>query len=163
MNNILCTLLVDSIIINIVLGYYYYKNKKSRKKMQDNVSTIANELVKVKKENDFVLERESDEIAINHYLSIVKTIISSYDNSRNKLVSFRTRRLLLYETIMVIPIIAKYTIIDIEYDTTSKILSKKSDKDIMRALTEAYNSFSKEAPDAFNDLLLCSLSLSDNK
>ena len=62
--------------------------------MQDNVSTIANELVKVKKENDFVLERESDEIAINHYLSIVKTIISNYDNSRNKLVSFRTRRLL---------------------------------------------------------------------
>ena len=131
--------------------------------MQDNVSTIANELVKVKKENDFVLERESDEIAINHYLSIVKTVISSYDNSRNKLVSFRTRRLLLYETIMVIPIIAKYTIIDIEYDTTSKILSKKSDKDIMRALTEAYNSFSKEAPEAFNDLLLCSLYLSDNK
>ena len=64
---------------------------------------------------------------------------------------------------MIIPVMAKYTIIDIEYDTTSKILSKKSDKDIMRALTEAYNSFSKEAPEAFNDLLLCSLYLSDNK
>ena len=43
--------------------------------MQDNVSTIANELVKVKKEDDFVIEKERDEIAINHYLNVVKTII----------------------------------------------------------------------------------------
>lgn len=163
LNTAIYALYIISVIINIILGYFCYKNKEKKKKRQDNVSTIANELVKVKKENDFVLEKESDEIAINRYLNIVKTIISNYDNSRSKQIAFRTRRLLIYETIMIIPIISKYVIIDIEYDTTSKILSKKSDKDIMRALTEAYNSFSKEAPEAFNDLLLCSLYLSDNK
>lgn len=163
LNTVVYVLCIISIIINIVLGYFYYKNKEKKKKRQDNVSTIANELVKVKKEDDFVIERESDEIAINHYLNVVKTIISNYNKSRSKQVAFRTRRLLMYETIMIIPVISKYIIIDIEYDTTSKILSKKSDKDIMRALTEAYNSFSKEAPESFNDLLLCSLYLSDNK
>lgn len=135
----------------------------SRAKIDKKKENIVSVLTNIKKEDDFIIDREKDDILIDNYLSIVKDIISSYEKSRSKVIAFRTRRKLLYYTIMIIPIISKYTQIDIDYDVTSKILPKRTDKDIMRLLVEAYNSFSKDALESFNDLLLCSLLLSDNK
>ena len=135
----------------------------SRAKIDKKKENIVSVLTNIKKEDDFIIDREKDDILIDNYLSIVKDIISSYEKSRSKVIAFRTRRKLLYYTIMIIPIISKYTQIDIEYDIASKILPKRTDKDIMRLLIEAYNSFSKDALESFNDLLLCSLLLSDNK
>lgn len=135
----------------------------SRAKIDKKKENIVSVLTNIKKEDDFIIDREKDDILIDNYLSIVKDIISSYEKSRSKVIAFRTRRKLLYYTIMIIPIISKYTQIDIDYDVTSKILPKRTDKDIMRLLVGAYNSFSKDALESFNDLLLCSLLLSDNK
>ena len=135
----------------------------SRAKIDKKKENIVSVLTNIKKEDDFIIDREKDDILIDNYLFIVKDIISSYEKSRSKVIAFRTRRKLLYYTIMIIPIISKYTQIDIEYDIASKILPKRTDKDIMRLLIEAYNSFSKDALESFNDLLLCSLLLSDNK
>ena len=135
----------------------------SRAKIDKKKENIVSVLTNIKKEDDFIIDREKDDILIDNYLSVVKDIISSYEKSRSKVISFRTRRKLLYYTIMIIPTISKYTQIDIDYDVTSKILPKRTDKDIMRLLVEAYNSFSKDALESFNDLLLCSLLLSDNK
>ena len=135
----------------------------SRAKIDKKKENIVSVLTNIKKEDDFIIDREKDDILIDNYLSVVKDIISSYEKSRSKVIAFRTRRKLLYYTIMIIPIISKYTQIDIEYDIASKILPKRTDKDIMRLLIEAYNSFSKDALESFNDLLLCSLLLSDNK
>ena len=135
----------------------------SRAKIDKKKENIVSVLTNIKKEDDFIIDREKDDILIDNYLSIVKDIISSYEKSRSKVIAFRTRRKLLYYTIMIIPVISKYTQIDIDYDVASKILPKRADKDIMRLLVEAYNSFSKDALESFNDLLLCSLLLSDNK
>lgn len=135
----------------------------SRVKIDKKKENIVSVLTNIKKEDDFIIDREKDDILIDNYLSIVKDIISSYEKSRSKVIAFRTRRKLLYYTIMIIPTISKYTQIDIDYDVASKILPKRADKDIMRLLVEAYNSFSKDALESFNDLLLCSLLLSDNK
>ena len=135
----------------------------SRAKIDKKKENIVSVLTNIKKEDDFIIDREKDDILIDNYLSIVKDIISSYEKSRSKVIAFRTRRKLLYYTIMIIPTISKYTQIDIDYDVASKILPKRTDKDIMRLLVEAYNSFSKDALESFNDLLLCSLLLSDNK
>lgn len=135
----------------------------SRVKIDKKKENIVSVLTNIKKEDDFIIDREKDDILIDNYLSIVKDIISSYEKSRSKVIAFRTRRKLLYYTIMIIPVISKYTQIDIDYDVASKILPKRADKDIMRLLVEAYNSFSKDALESFNDLLLCSLLLSDNK
>lgn len=135
----------------------------SRAKIDKKKENIVSVLTNIKKEDDFIIDREKDDILIDNYLYIVKDIISSYEKSRSKVIAFRTRRKLLYYTIMIIPTISKYTQIDIDYDVASKILPKRADKDIMRLLVEAYNSFSKDALESFNDLLLCSLLLSDNK
>lgn len=135
----------------------------SRVKIDKKKENIVSVLTNIKKEDDFIIDREKDDILIDNYLYIVKDIISSYEKSRSKVIAFRTRRKLLYYTIMIIPVISKYTQIDIDYDVASKILPKRADKDIMRLLVEAYNSFSKDALESFNDLLLCSLLLSDNK
>ena len=135
----------------------------SRVKIDKKKENIVSVLTSIKKEDDFIIDREKDDILIDNYLYIVKDIISSYEKSRSKVIAFRTRRKLLYYTIMIIPVISKYTQIDIDYDIASKILPKRADKDIMRLLVEAYNSFSKDALESFNDLLLCSLLLSDNK
>lgn len=135
----------------------------SRAKIDKKKENIVSVLTNIKKEDDFIIDREKDDILIDNYLSVVKDIISSYEKSRSKVIAFRTRRKLLYYTIMIIPTISKYTQIDIDYDVASKILPKRADKDIMRLLVEAYNSFSKDALESFNDLLLCSLLLSDNK
>lgn len=135
----------------------------SRVKIDKKKENIVSVLTNIKKEDDFIIDREKDDILIDNYLYIVKDIISSYEKSRSKVIAFRTRRKLLYYTIMIIPVISKYTQIDIDYDIASKILPKRADKDIMRLLVEAYNSFSKDALESFNDLLLCSLLLSDNK
>ena len=161
---ILCILLICLLLAVVAETIYIvrYKNNKKKKK-SDVVSDLATELIKIKKENDFGAVKEKDVILIDDYLNTVKEILSVYESSRNKIVSYRTRRKLLYNTILIIPIISKYTNIYFDYDTTSKILSKKSDKDIMTLLLEAYNSFSLEAPEAFNDLILASLLLSDNR
>lgn len=154
---ILCILLVVALSIET----YYIFSKKRR--ITKNTTNIVEELTKIKTEDNFVLDKEHDDILINNYLSIINQVLKAYDSSRSKMVSFRTRRLLLYETIMIIPIISKTLDISFEYDTTSKILSKKSDRDIMLLLKEAYNSYSLESQESFNDMILCVLLLSDNK
>lgn len=154
---ILCILLVVALCVET----YYIFSKKHR--VTKNTTNIVEELTKIKTEDNFVLDKEHDDILINNYLSIINQALKAYDSSRSKMVSFRTRRLLLYETIMIIPIISKTLDISFEYDTTSKILSKKSDRDIMLLLKEAYNSYSLESQESFNDMILCVLLLSDNK
>ena len=152
-------IILTAIILVELVTIIIISRVKIDKKKENIVSVLAN----IKKEDDFIIDREKDDILIDNYLYIVKDIISSYEKSRSKVIAFRTRRKLLYYTIMIIPVISKYTQIDIDYDVASKILPKRADKDIMRLLVEAYNSFSKDALESFNDLLLCSLLLSNNK
>ncbi len=151
---ILCILLICLLLAVVAETIYIvrYKNNKKKKK-SDVVSDLATELIKIKKENDFGAVKEKDVILIDDYLNTVKEILSVYESSRNKIVSYRTRRKLLYNTILIIPIISKYTNIYFDYDTTSKILSKKSDKDIMTLLLEAYNSFSLDLIFSLNKIV----------
>lgn len=156
-------LIITCIILAIIVWletYYIFHKKKS---VKTKTNSIVEELNKIKTEDNFVLDKEHDNILIAEYLKKINNVLKAYDSSRSKMVSFRTRRLLLYETIMIIPIISKTLDISFEYDTTSKILSKKSDRDIMLLLKEAYNSYSNESPESFNDIILCTLLLSDNK
>lgn len=161
MEKVLFIINIVFLLIISIQAFIIYKLRTSR--LERKSETIVEVLTSIKKEDDFVLDKERDSILIDEYLKEVKSLIDSFDKSRSKLVSFRTRRKFIYDTIMIIPVISKYMDLSIEYDTTSKLLSRKTDRDIMILLTEAYNSFSKEAPEAFNDILLCSLLLSDNK
>ena len=156
-------LIITCIILAIIVWletYYIFHKKKS---VKTKTNSIVEELNKIKTEDNFVLDKEHDNILIAEYLKKINNVLKAYDSSRSKMVSFRTRRLLLYETIMIIPIISKTLDIHFEYDTTSKILSRKSDRDIMLLLKEAYNSYSLESQESFNDMILCALLLSDNK
>lgn len=157
-------LLIVNIVFLLIITtqtYLLIRFKKARDiRKSENIVDV---LTSIKREDDYVLDRERDDLALDEYLKDVKSIIDNYDKSRSKMIAFRTRRALLYKTIMIIQVISKYTTIDVEYDIDSKILPKRSDKDIMRLLVESYNNFSKDAPETFNDLLLCALLLSDNK
>lgn len=134
-----------------------------KKEKSSNPRDIVTELVKVKDRTDLDIDRERDNLMINNYMKFVKDVLNFYDNSRSKLVSYRTRRQMMYNLIMILPIISKYADISFEYDITSKVPSIPKDRDVMRLLKEAYNSYSEENPEAINDIILCTLWLSDNK
>lgn len=156
-------LLTISFIFNLILLSCLLSYKKNKKSKENNVSHLAKALANYRMEDDFLLDKEHDDILIDNYMNVLKNVIDNFNKSRSKQIAFRTRRLILYETIMIIPIITKYIDLNFDYDTSSKILPKRTDKDIIRALSESYNSFSKDAPEAFNDIILCVLYLGDNK
>ena len=159
MQLLLFILTIIFLIIIIVETIILLKHKEKSSNPRD----VITELVKIKDRNDLEIDKEHDDLVINNYLDIIKDILNKYDNSRSKQVAYRTRRILLYNLILVLPTMAKYTEINFEYDITSKIPLKRSDKDIMRLLKETYNSYSEESPEVFNDFILCTLLLNDNR
>lgn len=153
---ILFLIIICLVIINILL----IKNTLNRT-LEKRI--ITNTIYKKKLEDDFIQEKEEDIININKYLKYIKESIDKYNNSRSKKISFRTRRSLLYYTILFIPYFTKYTEISFDYDIDSIYWKKLDDRDIMKNLIESYNSFSIESPESFNDIVKNILLLSDNR
>lgn len=134
-----------------------------KKEKSSNSRDIITELVKVKDKTDLDIDKEHDNLMIDSYMKFIKETLNFYENSRSKLISYKTRRQMMYNLIMILPIISKYANISFEYDITSKVPNVPKDRDVMRLLKEAYNSYSEENPEAINDMILCTLWLSDNK
>lgn len=150
--------IVFLIVITIETILLFKKNEKN-----SNPRDIITELVKVKDKTDLDIDREHDNLMIDNYMKFVKETLNFYENSRSKLISYKTRRQMMYNLIMILPIISKYANISFDYDISSKVPSIPKDRDVMRLLKEAYNSYSEENPEAINDIILCTLWLSDNK
>lgn len=134
-----------------------------RKEKSSNPRDVVTELVRIKDKADLDIDKEHDSLMINNYMQFIKETLNFYENSRSKLISYKTRRQMMYNLIMILPIISKYAEITFDYDITSKVPNIPKDRDIMRLLKEAYNSYSEENPEAINDIILCTLWLSDNK
>lgn len=150
--------IVFLIVITVETILLFKKNEKN-----SNPRDIITELVKVKDKTDLDIDREHDNLMIDNYMKFVKETLNFYENSRSKLISYKTRRQMMYNLIMILPIISKYANISFDYDISSKVPSIPKDRDVMRLLKEAYNSYSEENPEAINDIILCTLWLSDNK
>lgn len=146
------------IIITIETRLLMIKKEKS-----SNPRDVVTELVRIKDKADLDIDKEHDSLMINNYMQFIKETLNFYENSRSKLISYRTRRQMIYNLIMILPIISKYAEITFDYDITSKVPSIPKDRDVMRLLKEAYNSYSEENPEAINDIILCTLWLNDNK
>ena len=146
------------IIITIETRLLMIKKEKS-----SNPRDVVTELVRIKDKADLDIDKEHDSLMINNYMQFIKDALNFYENSRSKLISYRTRRQMIYNLIMILPIISKYAEITFDYDITSKVPSIPKDRDVMRLLKEAYNSYSEENPEAINDIILCTLWLNDNK
>lgn len=134
-----------------------------RKEKSSNPRDVVTELVRIKDKADLDIDKEHDSLMINNYMQFIKETLNFYENSRSKLISYKTRRQMIYNLIMILPIISKYAEITFDYDITSKVPNIPKDRDVMRLLKEAYNSYSEENPEAINDIILCTLWLSDNK
>lgn len=134
-----------------------------RKEKSSNPRDVVTELVRIKDKADLDIDKEHDSLMINNYMQFIKETLNFYENSRSKLISYKTRRQMMYNLIMILPIISKYAEITFDYDITSKVPNIPKDRDVMRLLKEAYNSYSEENPEAINDIILCTLWLSDNK
>lgn len=146
------------IIITVETSLLMIKKEKS-----SNPRDVVTELVKIKDKADLDIDKEHDSLMINNYMQFIKETLNFYENSRSKLISYKTRRQMIYNLIMILPIISKYAEITFDYDITSKVPNIPKDRDVMRLLKEAYNSYSEENPEAINDIILCTLWLSDNK
>ena len=146
------------VIITIETRLLMIKKEKS-----SNPRDVVTELVRIKDKADLDIDREHDSLMINNYMQFIKETLNLYESSRSKLISYRTRRQVMYNLIMILPIISKYASITFDYDITSKVPNIPKDRDVMRLLKEAYNSYSEENPEAINDIILCTLWLSDNK
>ena len=134
-----------------------------RKEKSSNPRDVVTELVRIKDKADLDIDKEHDSLMINNYMQFIKETLNFYENSRSKLISYKTRRQMIYNLIMILPVISKYAEITFDYDITSKVPNIPKDRDVMRLLKEAYNSYSEENPEAINDIILCTLWLSDNK
>jgi hypothetical protein len=134
-----------------------------RKEKSSNPRDVVTELVRIKDKADLDIDKEHDNLMINNYMQFIKETLNFYENSRSKLISYKTRRQMTYNLIMILPIISKYAEIAFDYDITSKVPNIPEDRDVMRLLKEAYNSYSEENPEAINDIILCTLWLNDNK
>lgn len=128
---------------------------------KSNSKDIAETLATIKREDDFVITLDKDKARIDEYCSVVKDAILTFDRSKNKLVSIKTKKALLKETINIIPVISKYTELDYTYDTTRN--TKAQDRELMANVIDAYNNFSKEDLFTFNELLPALLKLIMNK
>ncbi len=150
------------VIAEVQLIWYRYKPLYLKAK-KDRQEDVVKKLVNKKMEDDLVLEKDKDITDIDKYMEYIKSIIDSYNSSRSKRISYRTRQELLLETIKILPTVAKYISLEYYYNLDDKEWYKLTDKDMILALEEVNRNYSHDNLECLNTAISASLRLRDDK
>ena len=135
------------------------KEVKTRKNINKEVEAVT-ALTEKKKKEDRELEYDKDLVAIDGYMNLIKTFLDSYHSSRRK-VSKEVKQNLVYETMKVVPIFSKYIVIDFYYSSDDEVLSKIKEKELVAMLESAFNDFTHDNLESFNNMITVILKLRD--
>ena len=152
--------IVELLLIIYLLVQNKVKELRTRKNLNKEVEAVT-ALTEKKKKEDMELEYDKDLVAIDSYMDYVKSIIDKYNGSRNKRVARNTRQKLLSETLKIMPLFAKYITVDFYYDGENEVLSKITEKELMAMLESAYNDFTHDNLESFNNMITLILKLRD--